>query len=1133
MCIWKDILLKKVVGSKLKNAKTISKEDYNKKFQVFEVLITETLAIVDPNTEWHSLPVQGDHGIDFLGEMKPVSVPYIISKPNEIVLGQIKRRSGTYRKDDFRYDIIKIIDYYKDNFAQKSALCEIIHVLSTDKKIDTTLWLENITFPYTSYKVLPVNAIDFLRFWKVNPSFLTYILNEAFTDEELHPLFDYIDKLQENWDELIITDVQADNYARIDDEINIRVSITSNVNLSIPLYLEWNPPTDNSDIVMIYPQNMVKNNINNYLANVHKKFSIQIKLKSIKSGEKDLGTLNIYSASHELISTFKLGHILIQNGIVNKFYDSPCVKQLNVLKGYIKNKAPIYKMVVLTGPGGIGKSSISQELTLYAQNQGYYTITVQNSNDLINSRNIILDIFIKLLSYSQNIFVSYENVHEMLRISLGANFLMVWNESLMKYITNEELSSTDLEYIAQCLLTLLIVQSNLQSIFIWLSDLHWGSKETLILFEKLLNLVRLNYQYFNNQVFFLFEGRDGETLNYEDKVIYPYKWLEFCNSDILEKCQLFAWKEEYSLEYMKMIINPFSKKENKNMQELLNILCKYSSGNPMHIKELIHYLVESGNIFINNDGTMILANRQVNFTDNKLDTHDIILKRIYFYKDKYPEIIDYYIILANIISNLPEIYSYVNRILSKKYPTYSIIEKDIGMVSTNAEKIFIHEYYKELLKEQIIADDAQLENILKYYQQNFDDTIDGQIDLVILSQLSESQNYEKIYSDLQKILIQNINDYQALQCYQLLLQIPPKFNKDYALPEIYFQMSEIVIRIGSWKDSQKYLEKILKCSANNSLYYIIACKNLGNMYGVGLELKKSLDICEMGIKLVKDEIDKIEDVELKTEYKRQYEMLLNRIAVTYWFCGQPSMSEPYQNQALTLAQERGDDYSISHTLYEMGMRQLHQDIFQGNKNIQKALDMLPKKEKYTEKQERFLVQAELLISNLLIYERDGDEALLNNILDQSENLCEELYVDNANYESALCHIVNGICNIYKNTYEKALDMFYIGLDNANIGEFKTLQWKIYLNIAETLLLISDQKKSSDLYDQAKKFAEIGYKILTKARERNQDMESYLILTALPYQQFEDIINENLDNIYTIESNLIKIKYKKYFFYIMD
>ena len=94
MEIWKDLLLKNKKGTEFVNARTISETDRDKKFQVFEVLITETLAIIDPETEWHSLPVQGDEGVDFIGEIQPIQVPYIISRPPEVVLGQIKRRKG-------------------------------------------------------------------------------------------------------------------------------------------------------------------------------------------------------------------------------------------------------------------------------------------------------------------------------------------------------------------------------------------------------------------------------------------------------------------------------------------------------------------------------------------------------------------------------------------------------------------------------------------------------------------------------------------------------------------------------------------------------------------------------------------------------------------------------------------------------------------------------------------------------------------------------------------------------------------------------------------------------------------------------------------------------------------------------
>ena len=226
MEIWKDLLLKNKKGTEFVNARTISETDRDKKFQVFEVLITETLAIIDPETEWHSLPVQGDEGVDFIGEIQPIQVPYIISRPPEVVLGQIKRRKGNYTKDNFHLDIIKIIEYYSNQYAKDSALFEIIHVLSTDSNVDLSQWMENITFPYTAYKILPVNALDFLRFWKINSNFVPWELSGIYSEQQLQPLLDYIDNLQENWDDLIQVHIKTDSLARIDDEIAVKITLT-------------------------------------------------------------------------------------------------------------------------------------------------------------------------------------------------------------------------------------------------------------------------------------------------------------------------------------------------------------------------------------------------------------------------------------------------------------------------------------------------------------------------------------------------------------------------------------------------------------------------------------------------------------------------------------------------------------------------------------------------------------------------------------------------------------------------------------------------------------------------------------------------------------------------------------------
>lgn len=1142
MEIWKDLLLKNKEGKKFVNARTISESDKNKKFQVFEVLITETLAIVDPETEWHSLPVQGDDGVDFIGEIQQIKVPYIIDHPSEIVLGQVKRRKGSYTKDHFHLDIIKIIEYYTKQYAKDSTLLEIIHVLSTDNNVDMSKWMENITFPYTSYKILPVNALDFLKFWKINSNFLPWELSGIYSEQQLQPLMDYINNLQENWDDLIHVNVTVENFARIDDGISVKIDFSSSVDLSLSLFAEWIPSTDNSHIVLLYPSNIIKNDICRYTISVYRELSITMRLKSIASGRKNLGKINIYSSSGALICTKELGIINVHPGITDKFFSLPFEKILVDIKKLLKyNKDCKYQILALLGQGGIGKSKLAQEICLFAQNESYYTVSVQNANDFHNSRNLILDMIMKLVDVNNEIIISYENILEKLRNKLGANFSIEWNTSVLNYVLGEEVYDGDLENIAKCILTLLIVQLHQKPIFIWFSDMHWASKETIIILQKLINLLKLNNDFLNHNVLLLFEGRDGDTLQMEEKIIFPHKWLEFCENNKIIKYKLSTWTNDNSLTFVKMLVNPFNKTQTPDQKALIQLIMKYSSGNPMHIKELIRFLNEKGKINISEDGTLTLNNPNLEFDSANFEISNVILNRIVFFQEKFPDIIDYYILLSVINSNENEIYAYVKKILKKKYFNYELLEKNIGIVSEkNVQKIFLHEYYKEILKKQYLKDDSIVEGLIKYYQKYCVESIDSNIDILLLQLKYDDPDFSLIVRKLKNILNEECNDYQALKCYQILLCIPSKYLNFIRKEEIYFQMSDIVIRISSWKDSQIYLNKILNMEQKESdlegnLYQIIAYKNLANMYGVTLELEKSLEACEEGIKKVLIYLEKTEfsDQTLKSEYERQYEMLLNRIAVSYWFSGQLEMSAEYQEKALLHAQERKDTYAIAHTFYETGMRQLHQEVCLGIENIEKALEMLPQKSRFTEKQEKFLVKTELLIGKLLLYTKTNNNSLLVFVQGESAKMCEKLMNENANYESALCNIVNGICNILQENYEKGLDRFFTALNCSNLGEFNTLRWKIYMNIAETFSLLYLQKKNLAFQEQAIHYAKCGKQILDKAVEINKNLETYQELTEIPQCYFNSIINNTDFPTHEPKKPMIQVKYKQFYFYIMD
>lgn len=1142
MEIWKDLLLQTIKGKQFKNARTISKTDYEKKFQVFEVLVTETLAIIDPETEWHSLPVQGDDGVDFIGEIQQIKVPYIISRPPEVVLGQIKRRKGTYTKDNFHLDIIKIIECYMSQYSKDAALFEIIHVLSTDSNIDVSKWLENITYPYASYKILPVNALDFLRFWKINSNFIPMELSGIYTKQQLQPLINYIDNLQENWDDLIQVHTKTDSHARVDDVISVKITLSSVVDLSLSLVLEWIPPDENTHIVLLYPSNIIQNNICKYTVNVYRELCVIMRLKSIASGKKNLGKINIYSSSETLICSNELGYIDIQPGIVDKFYSLPCEEILvSIKKALVTNTIHKYKVFSILGQGGIGKSRMTQELRLFAQNTTYYTIAVQNANDFNNSRSLILDMIIKLINFEEQNIISYENIYEELRIKLGISFSVEWNSSVLNYILGETTTDEDLENIAKCIITLLIIQLHHQPLFIWFSDMHWASKETIILLQKLLKLLKLNNDFLNHNLLFIFEGRDGDTLQIEERMIFPYKWLEFTKEENNKSYKLSTWKSEDSLEFIKMLINPFNKFQNPDMKALEQLLMSYSSGNPMHIKELLRYLNAKGNIYIDEDGTLALSNPNLSLDTRDFELSEIVLKRILFFQEKYPDIIDYYILLAVISHNERVIYGYVQKQLRKKYYNYEILEKDIGIVSTeHAEKIFLHEYYKELLKKQCLKNDLIVDKVITYYEKHCSNTIDARLDVVVMQLQKDDVDFALIANELQKILDEKCNDYQAMKCYQIILQLPYKYREFLREEEIYFQMSDIAIRIASWKDSQSYLKKILEVPHKNDdlegeLYQIIACKNLGNMYGVTLELEKSLAICEEGIKRVLSHIekDKFPNVMLRSEFERQYEMLLNRIAVSYWFAGQPETSAPFQEKALALAQKRKDEYAIAHTLYETGIRQLHQDVYLGTNNIERALGMLPKKSKFTEVQEKYLVETELLIGRILIYMHENDIELLKSIQKDSDGLCQRLDMENANYETSLCNIINGICKIILSEYDLALERFFVALNCSNLGEFNTLRWKIYLNIAETFLLLYEQSKENSLQEQAIFYAKCGKKILHTAIENNKSLTSYQKLTETPYCYFNSIINNTEFPMEEPEKSMLVVKHKSYCFYIMD
>lgn len=1138
MGIWKDLLLRNFQGKYFKNAQTICAEHKDKMFQVFEVLVTETLAIIDPETKWSSYPVQGDNGIDFSGITNCINDPFGIEKPNQIILGQVKRRKKAYNKDDFKFDIIKIIKEYNSNFYKNGALLEIIHVLSSDKNVRTKEWInENICEPYPRYIINPLDAMVFFSFWKIMPSFLSSQLDGIFSKAELKPLYDYLDGLPNKTENIIDISTTNEKSTLTDEEFLVNLNICSNVDLAIPLKISWDSKNSN-EIVALYPSKIKVNSISPLQIIVYKNLSLPIKFKFIKTGTIDLGEIKIYTNNNILIKTIQLGTVDVTQGIVNKFYSLPFENHINLLKeNIISNKK--FETFGIIGQGGVGKSSFAKEIMLFAQNNNYYAINVQKSNEFENDNYLILDILNELLYIKNKTLSTYCDTMYAIREILAHEYDNDWDKSFTKIITEQNLLISDYQNIANCYIKLFLRLLHNQSVILWISDMHWCSKNLIMFFKFLVNSLNNNKHCFNNNLIILFEGRDADTLNSEDRIVFPTSWIDFVESNCIKKIELFPWSDEHSKSYIKMLINPFNHKTTDDMLKVENLLMKYSSSNPMCIRELLSYLVLTDCVKIGNTGTIVLSKSFI--YKDELPLEEIIKKRIQCYRNKFSDIIDLYILLSHTTVELMTMYSYVNRILRKSHWNYNLIEKKIGIISDLKATLFLHEFYKHSLQDEEVLDDNVFDNYIDYYEKNCSESLNSKIELMYLKSKQSNVDYSDLSKNIIDILNNEINDTQEFKCYGILTKIPDKYYS-ISKQKLHFDISEILIRIGSWRDSQKELENITDMPAYSNeekLYKILAYKNLGNMYGVSLRLNDSFKSCDEGLKQIKIELKDFTkiDEDIKREYQRQYEMLLDRKAVTYWFSGQMEKSMPLFEESLKCAIDRKDNYSEMHTLYEMGMCQMHFDCIEGNKNISKALSMFSGKETYTEKQEKMLVKVELLISELLIYKKhhSNDMKMLEDIYEKSETICTELKNKNSNYEAALCYIVNAICCLYSENYKSALTSFYEAQNYIMLGEFDTLHWKICLNIAQTYMLLYNESSNSNYKANAIEYAKIGLERLRMYRNINADFPSYLLLTDEAVMCFENILeitHEKIKTNYEHQSP-ISVEYNNYLFYIMD
>lgn len=256
--IWKDVLEKNFKTTNFPNATTINKNsEYT--VQLFELLVAETLNLHDSNIKWEVTQSGHDHGIDFIGhDLNNAYTPFIKNPINLISLGQVKRKTSSYRYDDFKNDLFKVNEYCKNSdFFKQNSLKQFLFVLSSNKKNsihniqtrfqeDHESMLKMIMISYVGF----IDAHEIFMSWKNNYSYFEKIINKALSPEQLNCFKEFVNSIEGNW---LTFSLSSPKEAIVNMPIEQILTIqTDNVNLGMDIYIKWNANA-NYDIQLLHP----------------------------------------------------------------------------------------------------------------------------------------------------------------------------------------------------------------------------------------------------------------------------------------------------------------------------------------------------------------------------------------------------------------------------------------------------------------------------------------------------------------------------------------------------------------------------------------------------------------------------------------------------------------------------------------------------------------------------------------------------------------------------------------------------------------------------------------------------------------------------------------------------------------
>lgn len=1110
--VWKEVLEKRVSASKLTRAKTVPKnKEKDFEYQIFEVMIAEALNLCDHNASWQVTQGGNDGGVDLIGTEKR---QYIDPLTNNIlykkILGQVKRHARGYPYELFCTDLVKVQKYcVNTEFYNNNALLYFMLILSTDaqngvhnlrSRVEREInnRQDSVFISSRPGQIQICDAAELMRIWKLNYQYFEYILSEALTEEQMQLLSEFIDDIDFSW---LSVSVGQESIHYVGEAFEQIVAISTDMeHVDVDMLIKWYPASNNQ-LQLLRPLQAIDPRQGGFPLRVHKRAAFRLVFRGQSVGECDCGVLEFSSVGKKLIVRHPLGKVKLEPGFYPDYFSRPNNNVLQSLEAELVREDAELTAYAITGCGGIGKSTTISEAMIHAASRGYSCIEISQIKDYLNSRLLLRSLFRELVNLNEFEVCYDQSIVDDVRNYLHIRYQEHWTKDITVFFTldNEDISVRTL---AECLASVLAEASAEHPLFIWLSDMHWSSNETLDVLRQAILILINNKAALYNKILFVFEGRKGEALITASSLSIPYDWYKFLENDYLVELSLSVWSEEESRELLqKLIVHRANEME--VYAQLYDALLQHSKGVPMHLLEHIRFLLNTGKLSLDADQRLVILSNDFSqcFSEEILQT---IHGRIMYFKNKYPEFIEIITVFAILNDDMPhQLFILLLDQLYGIYPNLRVIIGECDFIKISKDRFsFLHEYYLLAFQENTLSNKCLISFCLDHFQGAL--TEQASLKLIKLKQAKRDIQNHEIALDIIELLNWAESPMLRYELYSMLLQLDGIVQTTMPKYKIYFELCEIMIKIGSWEKAAHHLSQLLNDSGDSSLalkyYQTLAYQELANIQCDRMEFDESIQSALDGIELVELCLRNGNlSTELRNDFLTSYEKLLARIAVCYWFSGNHDRCRKYQQKCLDSAQNNGNAYSIAHVKYEIATFKLHEDLEYGINLMQDILDNINDIPELA-KNERGLIHVQQLIGKLIKAVGLSNRELLQDVRLETRRLYD-LYLAGYNriYEEFLCYTIRAICLMAEGKHEQALRWFFESLRSATTGNMLNLTWKANLNLAQYYYIEGDQAV-------ARVYARQTLNILKQAALHNPQTRTYFCAMIQPIvQKLEELL----------------------------